>query len=154
MCVKNGKSHVSPTQVGWHKKGTAQVPGQLISLFINKSHWSDNTCSKLISLSKQTCVSSKLFVKTAHVLLLQIDVCWCGPLWRALTCAARFGANLLAYLPLPGELALTCNALYCIPVFDMLSSWREAAVPYFVPFSFFLPKILSKKTRQYYTKYI
>ncbi len=68
-----------------------------------------------------------------------------GPLWRALTCAARFGANLLAYLPLPGELALTCNALYCIPVFDMLSSWREAAVPYFVPFSFFYPKFCLKK---------
>ncbi len=25
----------APTQVGWHKNGTAQVPGQLISLFIS-----------------------------------------------------------------------------------------------------------------------
>jgi len=37
-----------------------------------------------------------------------------GPLWLVLTCAARFRANLLAYLPLPGGLALTCTALYCI----------------------------------------
>ncbi len=38
-----------------------------------------------------------------------------GPLWPALTCAARFRAvNLLAYLALPGGLALTCTALYCI----------------------------------------
>ncbi len=44
----------APTQVGWHKKGTAQVPGQLISLFINKNHLTDNTCSQLLSLSKQT----------------------------------------------------------------------------------------------------
>ncbi len=55
----------APTQVGWHKKGTAQVPGQLISLFINKNHLTDNTCSQLLSLSKQTvcvcvCVSSEL----------------------------------------------------------------------------------------------
>ncbi len=38
-----------------------------------------------------------------------------GPLWPALTCAARFrAANLLANLPLPGGLALTHTALYCI----------------------------------------
>ncbi len=57
------------------------------------------------------CVSSELFV---NVLLLQIYGCWCGPHWPALTCAARFRDNLLAYLHLPGGLALTCNALYCI----------------------------------------
>ncbi len=45
-----------------------------------------------------------------------------GPLWPALTCAARFrAANFLAYLPLPGELALTCTVLH-LPVFDMVSS--------------------------------
>ncbi len=61
------------------------------------------------------CVSSQLFVKIAHVLLLQIDGCWCGPLWLALTCDARFrAANLLSYLALPGGLALICTALYCI----------------------------------------
>ncbi len=48
-----------------------------------------------------------------------------GPLWLALTCADRFrAANLLAYLPLPGGLALTCTALHLtalhLPVFDMV----------------------------------
>jgi len=43
----------APTQVGWHKKGTAQVLGQLISLFINKNHWTGYICSQLLSLSKQ-----------------------------------------------------------------------------------------------------
>ncbi len=28
-------------------------------------------------------VSSELFVRIAHVLLLQIDGCWCGPHWTA-----------------------------------------------------------------------
>lgn len=38
-----------------------------------------------------------------------------GPLWLALTCAARFRAtNLLADLALPDGLALTCTALQCI----------------------------------------
>ncbi len=61
------------------------------------------------------CMSSQLFVKIAHVLLLQIDDCWCGPLWLALTSDARFrAANLLSYLPLPGGLALICTTLYCI----------------------------------------
>ncbi len=42
-----------------------------------------------------------------------------GPLWTALSCAARFrDANLLAYLCLPGGLALTCTVLH-LPVFDM-----------------------------------
>ncbi len=45
-----------------------------------------------------------------------------GPLWMALTSAARFrAANLLAYLPLPGGLALTCTAPH-LPVFDMVTS--------------------------------
>ncbi len=61
-----------------------------------------------------------------------------GPLWPALTSAARLrAANLPDYLPLPGGLALTCTALH-LPVFDMFSSLRNleciAAVPYFVPF--------------------
>ncbi len=43
-----------------------------------------------------------------------------GPLWTALSCAARFrDANLLAYLCLPGGLALTCTVLH-LPVFDMV----------------------------------
>ncbi len=102
------------SQVGWHKKGTAQVPGKLISLFINKNHWTGNTCSQLFHCPNRcVCVSSELFVKFAHVLSAADR--WLL-LWSslALTCAARFRDNLLAYLPLPGGLALTCTALYCI----------------------------------------
>ncbi len=44
------------------------------------------------------------------ICLLRIDGCWCGPRWpslAALTCAVRFrAANLLAYFPLRGGLAL------------------------------------------------
>ncbi len=69
------------------------------------------------------CVSSEPFVKIAHVLVLQIDGCWCGPHWPALTCAAGFrAANLLAYLAMPGGLALTCTAsvLHRFPVAQMV----------------------------------
>ncbi len=41
------------TQVGWQKKGTVQVPEQLISHFIIKNHWTDHTRSQLLSSSKQ-----------------------------------------------------------------------------------------------------
>ncbi len=57
---------------------------------------------------------------------------------RQMTCAARFRDSLLAYLPLPGGLALTCTALH-LPVL----TWF--LLEDFVPFSFFLHKILSKK---------
>ncbi len=81
----------APTQVWWHKKGTAQ--GQLISLFIIKNHWTDNNCSQLVSLSKQT----------VHVCVracVRACVCVC-------VCASS-GSVCVYVLPLPGGLALTC----------------------------------------------
>lgn len=70
-----------------------------------------------------------------------------GPLWLALTCAARFrDANLLANLALPGGLALTCTALYCIYLsltwFLLEETLNELLL--LSPFHFFLHKILSK----------
>ncbi len=50
----NVEQSCAPTQVGSHKNGTAQVPGQRIYLFINKNHWSDNNFYQLILLPKQT----------------------------------------------------------------------------------------------------
>ncbi len=74
-----------------------------------------------------------------------------GPLWPALTCAARFRAdNLLVYLPLPGELALTCTALYCIYLSLTWFVLEETLNVLLLcltlsHFHFFLHKILSKK---------
>ncbi len=50
-CNQSGGAH-GKNQVGWHKNGTAQVPGQCIYLFINKNHWTDNNYSQLLLLSK------------------------------------------------------------------------------------------------------
>ncbi len=44
------------TQVGWHKKGTAQVPGQLISLFINKNNWTDLFSTSFIVQTDGVCL--------------------------------------------------------------------------------------------------
>ncbi len=116
----HGKSHVP--QHKWDDiKGHYTSSWTTQSLFINKNHWTDNTCSQLLLLSKQTVcvcvcvracvcacvcvcvhVSSELFVNISHVLLLQIDA--------ALICAARFrAAKLLTYLPLPGGLHCTAS---------------------------------------------
>ncbi len=83
-----------------------------------------------------------------------------GPLWTALTCATRFrAANLLAYLPLPGGLALTCTALYCI---YLTVTWipHEEKLLYLTLslFHFFYSKFCLKKNlwldHQYYTNSI
>ncbi len=40
--------------------------------------------SLCVCVCVRACVSSELFVKVYHVLLLQIDGCWCGPHWPSL----------------------------------------------------------------------
>ncbi len=89
------------------------------------------------------CVSSERFIKTAHVLLLQIDICLCGPLWPARTCAARFRASLLAYLPLLGGLALTRTAHLSLTCFLLEEKLLYLTLS---PFHFFLPKFCLKNS--------
>ncbi len=84
---------------------------------------------------------------------MQASLALSGWLWPA----ARFrAANLLANLALPGGLALTCTALYCIYLsltWFILEGTLNVLLLCIVPFSFYLYKILSKKKLncQYYT---
>ncbi len=85
--------------MGWHKEGTAQVPGQLISLFINKNHRSDNTYSQ----------------KTFLHLFLQIDGCCLVWSSLALSGSVLLGSGLLICWPtLPRLVDWFWPALFCV----------------------------------------
>ncbi len=100
------------------------MPGQLISLFINKSHWSDNTCSQLL-LSKQTVcvcvcvcvcvfVSSELFVKKKRVMFLLSPVA--ADRWLLVWSSLALSGQLWPVLPGSG-------LLICWPTWPCRVDW-------------------------------
>ncbi len=99
------------------------MPGQLISLFINKNYWTDNNCPQLLSLSKQTvcvCVCVVNFCKHCSCSHDQFAVDRWPLVWSSLALYGRLwpvlpGSGLLICWPTcPCRVDWLWPALYCI----------------------------------------